>query len=169
MDRPITHKDIEVKGRTFRLNKIDARKGSYMLFKLMNILTPILKGINLEEIAKEDGVDGVKDNEGDNKSSFLDNINIADVAESLFSLPEEEFRYIQDNCLQAVEEVLSARNSQVLNENGNYGVTDVEFDIGLVMNLTVQSLIFNVSGFFNEDLLDSLVKGSTSSQLNSAM
>lgn len=36
-------KDIEINERKFRLNKMDARTGSYMLFNLMKILGPILK------------------------------------------------------------------------------------------------------------------------------
>lgn len=155
-------KDIVVKDRKFRLNKMDARTGSYMLFRLVNILTPLFKGVDLDKIARED-----EENDKENAKSFLDSIDLSSLASSLFSLKEDEFRFIQDNCLHAVEEVLPARNAPVLDKNGNYGVSNIEFDVALLMNLTVQSLIFQVKGFFNADLLSSLTKGSNSFPLSS--
>lgn len=151
MEQQISYKDIEVKERKFRLNKMDARTGSYMLFKLMKILTPIFKNIKLD----------------DNKEFNLDDINLTELISSIFDLPENEFRYIQDNCLQVAEEVLPAGPAKVLDKYGNYGVMNIEFDTGLLMVLTVHSLIFNVSGFFGESPLTSILKGLDISQLTS--
>lgn len=144
-------KDIEINGRSFRLNKLDARTGSYMLFKLTKILTPILKNVKADNL----------------KDFDIDKINLTELAGSLFELPEEEFRYIQDNCLQRVEEILPAGGAQVLNKHGIFGVGDIEFDTALVMNLTIQSLVFNVSGFFEDSPLASMLKGLNISQQNS--
>lgn len=145
-------KDIEVGSRNFRLNKLDARTGSYMLFKLTKILTPILKNVK---------ADGLKDFD-------IDKINLTELVGSLFDLPEDEFRYIQDNCLQRVEEILPSGGAQVLNKRGEFEVLDIEFDTALVMNLTIQSLVFNVSGFFEDSPLASMLKGLNISQQNSA-
>lgn len=145
-------KDIEVGGRSFRLNKLDARTGSYMLFKLTKILTPILKNVKADSL----------------KDFDIDKINLTELAGSLFDLPEEEFRYIQDNCLQRVEEILPAGGAPVLNKYGKFEVLDIEFDTALVMNLTIQSLVFNVSGFFEDSPLASMLKGLSISQQNSA-
>ena len=43
-------KSIEVNGRTFILKKMDARTGSYMLFKLMKLLPPILENIDIDKL-----------------------------------------------------------------------------------------------------------------------
>lgn len=150
MDIPVTYKDIEVNERNFRLNKLDARTGSFMLFKLMKILTPIFKNI------KEDSLKDMK----------LEDLNISQIAESLFDLPEKEFSYIQDNCLQVVEELLPAGPQKVLSKHGEWKVLNIEFDTPLVMNLTIQSLVFNVSSFFPENLLSSITKGLTTFQPN---
>lgn len=153
MEMPILYKDIEVNERKFRLNKMDARTGSFMLFKLVKILTPIFKDVKVDNI----------------EDLNLDDINLMDLMSSIFNLPEKEFRYIQDNCLKVVEEILPAGPAQVLDKYGNFGVMNIEFDTGLAMNLTVQSLIFNVSGFFEESPLTSLVRGLNISQLNTLM
>jgi len=153
MDIPVTYKDIEVNERKFRLNKLDARTGSYMLFKLMKILTPIFKNI------KQDSTDNIK----------LEDLNLDEIAESLFNLPEKEFSYIQDNCLQVVAELLPAGFQKVLNKSGTWGILNIEFDTTLVMNLTIQSLVFNVSGFFIGSPLTSLIKGLNISLPNSKM
>lgn len=151
MEQPILYKDIEINQRRFRLKKMEARTGCYMLFKLTKIITPIFKSINLNSL----------------DDFTLDKINITEVASSIFDLPKDEFKYIQDNCLQVIEELLPAGPAKVLEQSGKYGVLDIEFDTGLVMNLTIQSLIFNVSGFFEGSPLSSIIKGLNISQLNS--
>lgn len=150
MELPILYKDIEINNRKFRLKKMDARTGSYMLFKLVKILTPIFKNLKI------DNLDDIS----------LDDLNITDLMSSIFDLPEEEFRYVQDNCLKVVEELLPAGPARVLDKHGNYGVLDVEFNTGLLMNLTIQSLVFNVTGFFEGSPLSSIIKGLNISQLN---
>lgn len=151
MELPVLYKDIEINNRKFRLKKMDARTGSYMLFKLVKILTPIFKNLKI------DNLDDIK----------IDDLNLMDLMSSIFDLPEEEFRYVQDNCLKVVEELLPAGPARVLDKHGNYGVLDVEFNTGLLMNLTIQSLVFNVAGFFEGSPLSSIIKGLNISQLNS--
>ena len=153
MEMPILNKEIEINGRKFRLNKMDARTGSYMLFKLIKILTPIYKNIKIDNIEELN----------------LDDINLTELMSSIFDLPEEEFRYIQDNCLRVVEEILPAGPAKVFDKYGNYGVLDIEFNTGLLMDLTIQSLIFNVQGFFEGSPLSSIVKGLNISQPNLQM
>jgi len=142
MEMPINYKDIEINGRKFRLNKLNARTGSYMLFKLLKILTPIFKNVKQENL----------------KDMDLQDLNLTELAESLFDFPEEEFRYIQDNLLQVTEERLDAGNQKVLNSNLGWGILNIENDVSLVMNLTIQCLVFNVSGFFGGNLLELIKK-----------
>ncbi|NFC29240.1 hypothetical protein EXM98_04655 [Clostridium botulinum] len=148
-----TCKDIEINERKFRLNKMDARTGSFMLFKLMKILTPIFKNIK---------VDNTED-------ISLDDINLTDLMSSIFDLQEDEFRYIQDNCLKVVEEILPAGPSKVIDKYGNYCILNIEFDTALLMNLTIQSLVFNVKGFFAGSPLTSITQKLTTSLQNLKM
>lgn len=133
MENNQREKTIEIDGRRFLLQKLDARTGSYIAFKLMKLLSPALSKISNGE----------------------DN-NIEEIAKGIFSLSKEEFEYIQDSCLKRCYEILPARNTQVLNDYGVYGNDDIEFNAGLIMNLTIQSLVFNISGFFTEGLLNSI-------------
>ncbi|EGT5649326.1 phage tail assembly chaperone [Clostridium botulinum] len=146
-------KDIEINERKFRLNKMDARTGSYMLFNLMKILGPIFKNIKVDNI----------------EDISLDDINLTDLVSSIFNLPEDEFRYIQDNCLKVVEELLPAGPAKILDKYENFGVMDIEFNTGLLMNLTIQSLVFNVKGFFEESPLTSIMEKLTTSLQNLKM
>ncbi|GAA0083128.1 phage tail assembly chaperone [Clostridium sporogenes] len=148
-----TCKDIEINERKFRLNKMDARTGSFMLFKLMKILTPIFKNIK---------VDNAED-------ISLDDINLTDLMSSIFDLQEDEFRYIQDNCLRVVEEILPAGPAKVLDKYGNFGIMNIELDTSLLTNLTIQSLVFNVKGFFDGSPLTSITEKLTTSLQNLKM
>ncbi|AUN22246.1 TPA: phage tail assembly chaperone [Clostridium botulinum] len=148
-----TCKDIEINERKFRLNKMDARTGSFMLFKLMKILTPIFKNIK---------VDNTED-------ISLDDINLTDLMSSIFDLQEDEFRYIQDNCLRVVEEILPAGPAKVLDKYGNFGIMNIELDTSLLTNLTIQSLVFNVKGFFDGSPLTSITEKLTTSLQNLKM
>jgi hypothetical protein len=153
MDKPEIYKNIEVDGRKFKLTKMDARTGSYMLFKLMKIITPIFKNI------KQDSLE----------DASMEDLNLTELFSSLFDLPRDEFEYIQDSCLKVVYETLKAGEQPVIDKTGNWGVIDIEYDTSLVMQLTIQSLIFNVKGFFSGNLLDSITKRLTTSQQNSKM
>lgn len=151
----VNFKNIEINGRTFILKKMDARTGSYMLFKLMKLLPPILEGINFEKL--------------DLDNLDLGKLNLTRMLNPIFELPEDEFRYIQDNCLKVVDEMLGAGSQPVLNRNGEWGVLNIENDMGLVMNLTIQSLVFNLQGFFEGSPLSSLMTSLNLPQQNLKM
>jgi hypothetical protein len=128
------YKDIEVNGRKFRLNKLNARTGTYMLLKITKILPSILENIDFDKIKSED-------------FNFKD-LNLTKTLSPIFDMDEKEFAYIQDNCLKTVEELLPGGPQVVLDNNDQWGVLNIEFDMALVINLTVQSLWFNLQGFF---------------------
>lgn len=128
------YKDIEVNGRKFRLNKLNARTGTYMLLKMTKILPPILENLDFDKLDSDD-------------FNFKD-LNLTKILSPIFDMDEKEFAYIQDNCLKTVEELLPAGPQAVLDNYGQWGVSNIEFDMVLVMNLTVQSLWFNLQGFF---------------------
>ncbi len=155
MNIPENYKDIEINERKFRLNKLDARTGSFMIFKLMKILPSILENLSLDNIDLDNlTLDSLK------------RMNLSEMLNPVFELPEKEFRYIQDNCLKVVYEILPAGLQPVLNNNNAWGVLNIENNTGLVMNLTIQSLAFNVMGFFEGSPLTSIVGNVTSFQQN---
>ena len=121
-------KSIEVNGRTFILKKMDARTGSYMLFKLMKLLPPILENIDIDNL--------------DNDNFDFKSLNLSEALKPIFDLPEEEFRYIQDNCLKSVDELLAAGAQPVIQKNGEWGINDIAYDIGLVFSTAILIFLF---------------------------
>ena len=157
MNMPIEKtKNIEINGRTFILKKMDARTGSFMLFKLMKLIPSILENLDIEKINLEDF-----------SLNDLKKLNLTQMLDPVFEMPEKEFCYIQDNCLKVVDELLNAGPQPVLQKNGDWGVNDIAENLGLVMNLTIQSLAFNLMGFLEGSPLTSLVENVTSFQQNS--
>lgn len=132
MDNIENYKDIELSGRKWRIKKFDARTGSYILFKVLGLFTPVLKSLDIKSIKE------IKD----------ENINLTEIAANMMSLEEKDFKYIQDKCLQVCYEILPGGPAPVLNDSGNYGVIGIENDIATVLGLTAHALVFNISGFF---------------------
>lgn len=152
----VNFKNIEINGRTFILKKMDARTGSYILFtKIIKFLPAILENLDFDKLDFDNFTLG-----------NLSDLNLTKIFEPIFNLPENDFRYIQDNCLKAVSESLPAGPQPILNKNGEWGIADIEFDMSLVMNLTVQSLWFSLEGFFAGLPFNSIMKNVSSFQQN---
>lgn len=125
-------KEIELGDRKFRIKKFDARTGSYMMVKLMGILSPLL-GLLAGPKKEED-------------------INYTETLAPLMKLPEEDFRYIQDKCLGVCYEVLPSGETKVLDSNNTFAVLGLEDDTATVMALTVHAVMWNISSFFGGNL-----------------
>jgi hypothetical protein len=159
INKRIDFKDITIGTRKFRLHKFDALTGSYMLFKLVGIIAPIFKDMDTKK-AKEK-LQGSGQNESKNvKEEEITGSDMANILTEITKLPKEDFDYIQKNCLMVTNEIYvetSQVSPPVLNEYGTWGTMDI--DMPLVLNLTIQSLIFNVSGFFGGSLSDLNLEG----------
>lgn len=140
-------KIIKIGDRSFRINKFDAMKGSFILFKVMKILTPIFSSDAIKTFRAAKSVEEVD----------IGNINFTEIMSGLTDMKEEDFVYIQTNCLKTCSEILPSGDVRVLNDNNTYGIIGIEQDIKIVMALTIHTIVFNVSGFFGGSLSD-LVK-----------
>lgn len=129
-------KEVEAEGRSFIIGKMNPLQGSYVSFKLVGKLLPIIKNLP----------------EGDEELNLTE---LACSLDTLFSMDQKDFEFIQKAALSCVKERLQGNAPYVINpQTGNIGILDA--DTPLIMNLTIQSLVFNMSGFFNEDILTSL-------------
>lgn len=149
MDIPEKTKQIDVDGRKFLLNKMDAQTGSLMLLKLLKILKPLFKNINTKTL-----------------DINLEDLNLEDLIDGLTDLPEKDFKYIQQNALKVVQEILPGGKPFILNQYGEFEALNISDNVGLTMNLTIQSLFFNLKNFFPESLLKSLTAKLNISQQN---
>lgn len=123
-------KIIEVGKRKFKIEKFDAFTGSYIAFTLMEKFLPM----GLEQ-----------------KAGFQN------MPKNRTLLSREEFIKMQKDCLSVVSEVLPARSAPILNENGSWGVNDIERNTQLVLILTIHSLAFNIADFFGGEGLKELM------------
>lgn len=153
MDIQENYKDIEINGRKFRLNKLSAMTGTFMMVKLVGILVPMLDNINIDSL----------------DTTALKDLNYTQISKSLCDLEEKELKTIQEKSLKVVEELLPAGPQKILGDYDKWGVENIEFDMALVLNLTVQSIWFNVESFLKGSPLSSLLKGLNISLPNSQM
>jgi len=148
----VDNKVVEIKGRKFVIRKFDARTGSFMLFKVMGIIGPILAGLDLDKIMDKVNTGGIA-------ATDLKGLNIAEIVTGLSSLSESDYNYIYDKCLRVCFEDLDAGPAQVLNNNGKYGVIGLENDAATTLALIAHTLIFNLTSFFDGSPLSSLAGG----------
>lgn len=128
MDKRETSKIVPLDGRKFRINKFDAMTGSYIAYKLMGEMLPM----------------GLSAKVGAPSSSNI--------------MSKADFVDLQKDCLKACAEMLPAGDAQVMNEDGTWGVNDLEKDAKTVLALTIHVLTFNIMGFFDESLLSSMAE-----------
>jgi len=133
MEKRETFKDIKIGEREFRIQKFNARIGSWIAFKLF---TKMLPG-------------GMDAKLGASVSGLPKNRDI---------MNKEEFFELQNDCLNACFELLKAGPVPVIGLNGAFGVADLENDAMTVMLLTIHVLVFNVAGFFDGNALKELTK-----------
>lgn len=152
MQPRMSYKDVEVNGRKFRIKKFPARTGSFVLIKLTTILAPIL--VSIKPNLKAETVDDIE----------IGDIDLTGILEHLGNISEKDFSYIQDQALRVCYELLPSGLAPVLNQNGSFGVTDIEDDTAAVMELTIHALGFNLTSFFQGSGLSGLVGGLISSR-----
>lgn len=126
-----TFKEVTLDGRTFRIQKFDALTGSYVAYRLMAEALPF--GMGAE-------------------------IGVPQTGEMKL-MSKKDFKELQLDCLRVCFETLPAGITCVVNDNGSFGVPDLENDTKTVLALTIHALMFNISSFFGESLLDSIAKG----------
>ena len=133
------YKEVKINERTWRLGKFDARTGSKIIKKLTPVVASFLGG--QKDLKVEES-----------------NIDFMGIITAISELKDEDFDYIRDSSLKVVHELLPAGYAPVINENGSYGVMNIEYDTSLVLGLTAHALMFNVSGFLAGTRLGSIIE-----------
>lgn len=142
-------KDVVINERTFRFKRFSAQDGSFIALKVSSILAPMFRKVDLKSLK---GVEKPEDVD-------VSGIDIFGMVGELSNLSEKDFNYIQTKCLRVTGEMLPGGFTSVLNDNGSFGVMNLEYDTLTVMALTAHSLIFNLSGFFSGSGLSGLLTG----------
>lgn len=141
--------DVVINERTFRVYKFGARDGSYIIIKMSGLLSEMFRGVDFSKIK-----DAKDPSEVD-----LKGFDIAGMISRLSNISEKDFSYLQEKCLNVCSEKLKSGFVPVLNDNGSFGVIDLEDDTITVMALTAHALIFNLMGFFQGSVLSGVMSG----------
>lgn len=129
-----TEKIIEVQGRKFKVKAFDAMTGSYIAFALFEKILPSgMEGKVLSQVGAS-----------------------SPLPQGRQLMSKKEFFDFQKDCLGVVYEVLKGRDAPVIEENGHWGIADIENNTVLALLLTIHALAFNVSDFFGGDGLREL-------------
>lgn len=140
--------EVEVAGRTFRIRQFGARDGSFIAFKVAGLVAPLMLGAS---------------GAGGPEAAAVNLLPM--LGGAIQQLTEADFAYIQGKSLAVLDEKLAAGWTALLNQNGSFGVPDLEDNAPLALNLTVRALAHNLRGFFADGGLSDLLGGLlTSSQ-----
>jgi len=137
-EKRIEIKDAEGTARQFLIKKFDALTGSYIAYKVMSQMVPMVGAL-------------------DTKAPIQKQIAKLSMGlmQSQSSMTKEEFVSLQRDCLGVCFEIQKAKSLEtpvaVMLANGSWGVPDLEHDTMTVIALTIHSLFFNVAGFFGEN------------------
>jgi hypothetical protein len=126
-------KDVELGGRRWRIGRFDAMTGSYITMLVLMQMLPM-------------GMD--------------EQIGINSIGKGRSLMDKKTFFDVQSDCLKVCSELQQVGESvspvMVMLPDGRWGVGGVEEDVPTILGLTVHTLIFNISDFFQEDALKDL-------------
>lgn len=124
------HKDIEIRGHRYRIGRMSARTGSWILTRIMSSSMP----------------------------GGLDEKVGASELPQRSAMSEEEFYAIQDHCLSACSRFEKDGPAPLgIMANRQFVIKELEYDLVTVATLTLHSLVFNISPFFTEGGLNQIL------------
>jgi len=128
---------IDGEQMTFRVDKLNALDGMYLLKFVTEKVTPALG----EAIDHAQEIDA-----GGLSVRMLMNI----LPKMLREFSREELNEVSVLCLQHVFALLPAGYQQVMDANGHFGVAEVETSVSACLQLLYESIVLNCAGFFEE-------------------
>lgn len=148
--------------RNYKIKKMDALAGSWLLKFCTQKILPlfnVIKGVfgNLGEDVTEEDIPKVSEGRTEEILELL--------PKALETLTEEELINFEIKCLKTVEAWYPAGYQPVINGK-TFGDPYIEYDVGAMLRLVYEVLVFNLGSFFGEGSLISLLNLLSSSQSN---
>lgn len=90
---------------------------------------------------------------------------------ALDAIEDKDLDALIDKCLRVCSRILPAGPAQIIDETGHYGVEDVEYDLGLTIQLCIEAIKWGAADFFggNASALKQLMARVGSSQNQQTM
>lgn len=129
-------KTQELDGKNYRFTKLDARSASYLAMKVASIVAPVLsKGIG---------------------------VSAGELGASIQHLDRIDFDEIQTMLLRTICSLSVVEGQEIptpiIKSNGDFVNEELLYDAKLVIQLTVEAMMFNIGDFFTEAGLTPAVK-----------
>ena len=118
---------VTIGDRTFSIKKFDAMTGLQVARLVISKAAPIIPALD-----------------GNFDAGSLYKL----IGEVTAALTDEDIKLLASKCLSVCYEVLPAGLAQVVDEHGNYGVDDIEYDMVLVLRLCFESIKWGAADFF---------------------
>lgn len=131
-------KMVEIKGDTYRIQKFTAKDGLKLARLVLAKIVPLIP--LLPEKPDEAGTPG---------ASMDDESIYKAVSVALNGMEDNDVDYLTDKCLRVCCKMLPAGPTPIIDENGYYGIPEVEYDIELTIRLIVEAIKWGASDFFD--------------------
>ena len=143
-----TSRVVTISGRRWKINKFDALTGSYIAVKMVSKLSGVMSAFISGKI--------------DIKNKEDQGLIALSLANEIGSLSKTEFNEIQGECLHVVQEVTEVGGKEITGPlrlpDGRWAVSGMEDDALLILGLVSHVLLFNLTSFFDENVLKELGK-----------
>jgi hypothetical protein len=142
------YKDTTINGVKYRLGRMSAGDGSWIALLLTEKIRKAREAEGRREMTAKDVEKAVEDAKGVDKEQVMITTAIFLVAQ----LSRKELKDVQAVCLEScsvIELMASAEVPFPIMEDGIWKRRELEFDGPTVLQLTKESLAFNVSPFFS--------------------
>jgi hypothetical protein len=138
---------ITLNGQNFQIGKVPPEAGGFILLRMI--------GANIQagSLARDKQNKQVEQPPVDKAPATGEEMVRATVfAAFLSGLTFEEFKFVQQSCMKAVAWLSNPKAvgvaMPVMNDYGAWAFEEIGDDIGLVMQLTMEVLVWNLEGFF---------------------
>lgn len=147
-------KDLEVAGKRYRLDRMTATMGAWILNVLITATMKSNNDNNSSSSSEEDkSLDEMPAQErSDGTVSVMWMV-------AATALSEEVYARIQSHCLKQCSQFLGEQPTPIMMKDGRWVAKELETDMSAVNTLVLEVLKFNIGGFFLENLSkDSVVE-----------
>lgn len=135
---------VSIGDTEYSIKKFDAKTG----LKLARMV--IAKAAPLIPLLTE-GDDGKGKKNGKKPSITEDDRLYSAVGTILNGLSDDDMDMIVDKCLRVCSVKLPAGPQSVIDENGNYGIEGIEYDMALTLRLCFEAIKWGAADFFAEN------------------
>ena len=148
----VSNKTVPLHGNEYQLGRLPSDVGAFILMRMIGA------GINAGSLATPDVEPAVKP---DHEPTGEELVRAVCFAAFLRGLSFEDLCFVQRKCMGVVAWLnapgLDGKPIPVLSDDGRWVFPEIGSDLQLVMQLTVETLVFNLSDFFSGGGLGSLM------------